>query len=574
MTTKTKKQTRRRAPKAATYREPEPWMFDAFGNNRTTAGVAVNEATALSLTAVFACVRAIAEDVAKVPLIVKRTDPATGRSIEARDHELYSLLRFQPNPDMTSLHFRRAVTAMSLLWGNGFAEIVRTAGGRPAELQPIHPSRVTPERGEDRRVRYRVINDQGEISYISAPNMLHIPGIGSGVVGFSMLKLGGEAMGAALAAERFAASFFGNGTRLAGILKHPNKLTPAAAKNLREAWDRLHSGAENAHKTAVLEEGMEWMKTSADPEEAQMLETRVMSIAEACRLFRVPPHKVFEMSRSTFGNIEHQAIEYVGDALYTWFVCWDQEIKRKLISPREPDLHAEHQFQGLLQGDMAARSTRQRELFNIGAITINEIRRENGLNPIGDEGDVHFINAAMVPAEIAMHGPPQPASGAAAPQTTQDPSSPDEPSQPSLDAMDRISAIIPVYADLLGKVFGQILAFEADRITSASKQRGFAAWASDFFAAEPDQVHIRIAPTIDAFAASAWAILSDKPLPDAAKQAILNETKAICGRHVAESVKNMREPSIVAEWATVRAKAQANTEIDNLAELITNLAGA
>jgi len=288
----------------------------------------------------------------------------------------------------------------------------------------------------------------------------------------------------------------------------------------------------------------------------------------------VPPHKVFEMSRSTFGNIEHQAIEYVGDALYTWFVCWDQEIKRKLISPREPDLHAEHQFQGLLQGDMAARSTRQRELFNIGAITINEIRRENGLNPIGDEGDVHFINAAMVPAEIAMHGPPQPASGAASPRPAPDPSSPDEPSQPSLDAMDRISAILPVYSDLLAGDFGRILAIETDRIGSASKRSGFADWAKNFYASHADHVHLRITNTVDAFTASAWAILSQKPITDTAKQAVFNETKAICERHVAESVKNMREPSIVAEWATVRAKTQASTEIDNLAELITNLAGA
>lgn len=570
------KSTRRASPvrrvKASNLRTPAEWLVEALTGGEAMTKVNVNERTALSASAVFACVRAIAEDVAKVGLVLKRINRETGVSVEAFDHPLYDQLRQTPNPDMTSLSYRRTVTASALLWGNGYAEIVRDGGGGVRQQLPIHPSRVTPEYDDLRRLQYRVINDDGKMVVIPQANMLHVRGFGHGVVGYSILKLGREAIGLMIAAERFAATFFGSGTRLSGVLTHPNHLGEDAARVLRESWEKMHSGADNQNKVAILEEGLEFKPMSVPPEEAQMLETRVMSVAEACRFFRVPPHKVFELTRATFSNIEHQSLEYVGDSLYTWFVEWEQEIKRKLIRTSEKDLYAEHKYQTLLMGDMAARSTRQREMFNVGAMSINEIRRENGMNPIGKEGDIRWVNGAMVPIEIAKNGPQK-----AQPTPAEQPERENAPPAPD-DSMERrvrkVAAIVPYYEDLLSASLSCVLSYEANHITAAAKRRGFAEWSQKFYADNSEHVRARIGGIIDAFCAAAWSILSDSPFADEHKAAACDATKAIAARHVERSIAEMREPSIVREWAAVRSPDEARSEASKLYEFIINLAGA
>lgn len=564
--TKKKNQPMRRRPRNSSLRTPAEWLVEALCGTKGVAGVEVNEKSALSLTAVFACVRAVAEDVAKVPLLLKRIE-TDGKKTEAVDHPLYDQLRQAPNSEMTSLTFRRTVTAAALLWGNGYAEIQRAGSGAVVAQWPIHPSRVAVMRSDAGVLYYEVRNDKGGVDLIPAHNMLHLPGIGAGVVGYSMLKLGKEAIGCAIAAERFAGTFFGNGTRLSGVLQHPGALGDGAAKALRTAWNEMHQGPENANKLAVLEEGMTFNANSVPPEEAQMLETRVLGVQEACRLFRVPPHKVFEMTASTFGNIEHQALEYVTDALYTWFALWDQEIKRKLISPREKDLFAEHSYKNLIQGDMAARSTRQRELFNIGAITVNEIRVENGLNPVGPDGDILWVNAAMVPAKIAKMGPqkaepPKPAPAAPAPPPTA-----------KANAAQKIASLVPRHADLLAEALGRVLTQESSRIGVALRQSRFAEWSNSFYAEHADHVRAKVGGVIEAFAEAAWGILSDESMLESAKQAVVDMTRAIAARHVAKSLVEMRNPPVVSEWPTTRARVQAAEEMGRVADLISNLAG-
>jgi len=568
--TKKKNTVTRRKPRNSTMRNPSEWLVEALCGTKGYAGVEVNEHSALSITAVFACVRAIAEDVAKVPLLLKRVE-AGDKKTDAVDHPLYNLLRQAPNNEMTSLTFRRTVTAAALLWGNGYAEIQRTGSGSVFSLSPIHPSRVKVVRDKAGVLGYEVRNDEGGFDDIPAYNMLHLPGLGAGVVGYSMLKLGKEAIGCAIAAERFAATFFGNGSRLSGVLQHPQTLGVVAAKTLRDSWTEMHSGTENSHKVAILEEGMTFNPNSVAPEEAQMLETRIMGVQEACRLFRVPPHKVFEMTRSTFGNIEHQSLEYVGDALYTWFALWDQEIKRKLISPREKDLYAEHSYQNLIRGDMASRSTRQRELFNIGAINQNEIRRENGLNPIGPDGDVYYVNASMVPIQFAKLGPQKPEP---APEPDTDPDEPpDDVIAAKTRATQKLAAITPRHCDLLTEAFSRVLTIETDRVRAATKKNGFKEWSDKFYAGHVDHVHAKIGGVIDAFADAAWAILSDETMPEATKQAVFGATRAIATRHIEKSQAEMREPATVNEWATTRAKSQAADEMTKMTDLLSTLAG-
>lgn len=660
---KTKKKSRavtvrRTRPRNSNLRNPAEWLVEALCGTKGYAGVDVNEKSALSVTAVFACVRAIAEDVAKVPLLLKRVKGDT--KTEAVDHPLYDQLRQAPNPEMTSLTFRRTVTASALLWGNGYAEIQRAGSGAVIAQWPIHPSRVRAARTDGGTLFYKVQNDSGQFDDIPAMNMLHLPGIGAGVVGYSMLQLGKEAIGCAIAAERFAATFFGNGLRMSGVLEYPGKnLSDPAFKRIRDQWNAVHQGSDNAHKMAILEDGLKFHEMSTAPNDAQMLETRVLSVQEACRLFRIPPHKVFEMSRSTFGNIEHQSLEYVGDALYTWFALWDQEIKRKLILPREKDLFAEHAYQKLIQGDMAARSTRQRELFNVGGLNENEIRRENGLNPVGPSGDVYYVNGAMVPVESAIltgerkaedqrlqtlktqadaygiavragvitpnvddekffrtqlglpsvnkavkqswkktDGVRQPITlqsedggggafgrgGGGAPADDDTEGTEGNPPGKSQNrrrvraaravlATQKLTALAPRHRDLLEDSLGRILTQETRRVQDAVKNARFREWAEKFYADHAAHVHAKIGGVIDAFTEAAWAILTDKPMAEAEKQAIFGATKEIAQRHVERSLAEMRNPPAVSEWATTRAKAQAAVEMDVMTDLIRNLAG-
>jgi HK97 family phage portal protein len=357
------------------------WM-DTAGN---AAGVAVTETAALSCSAVFAAVRAISEDIAKLPLIVYRR---IGRNKErAEDHPVYRLLHDEPNEEMTAFAFRQAMTAAALLWGRGIAEIERNGRGEPVALWPIHPDRVRLDR-EPGSQRLHVVVD----SRVKLPmrDVLYLPGFSlDGVIGEMVSRIGRQSIGLTLAVEKFGASFFANGARPGGFLKHPAKLSDKARQNLQESWNADNAGPAKAHKLQILEEGMEYTQASTPPEEAQFLESRQFGIEEVARWFRIPPHKVQQLLRATFSNIEHQSIEYVTDTLMPWFVRWEQELDRKVL---EPGLHAEHLADALLRGDTLSRSQALAQQFNNGALTINEWRAIENRNPLPDDlGDAHYV---------------------------------------------------------------------------------------------------------------------------------------------------------------------------------------
>jgi HK97 family phage portal protein len=377
--------------------ESAKW-WPAWGISRkTAAGTNVGPSSALGLPAYYACVRVLAEDAAKLPLKIYREQPDGSKMIET-EHPASRILRRVPNRDQTPFTVRETLTAWAAGWGNGYAEIVRDNTGKLQELALIHPSRVTIKR-IDGQVVYVVRSDIAGMEAIGLlPNeVFHIHGLGDGLSGFSVARIGAESIGAAMAAETFVSTFYGNNTAIGGTLKHPGKLTDVARANLRESWQQMHGGPDNAHKVAILEEGVEYAATSVSPRDAQFIEGRQFDVETVCRWFRMPPHKVQHLLRATFTNIESQGIEYVTDTLIPWLTRWEQEINRKLIGEDET-LYAKHEVNGLMRGDAQARGQFYSQLFQIGVLTVNEIRRLEDIEPSKDPAaDKHFVQGALVP---------------------------------------------------------------------------------------------------------------------------------------------------------------------------------
>ncbi len=378
---------------------PEPerksmWIPpDLYDYVPASSGVSVTPETAVTCTAVWACVRVLSETVASLPLHVYRR-MAKGKE-RAPEHTLYGILHDAPNPDMSSFTFREALMANALLWGNAYARIER-ARGKVTALVPLMPDRVQPERDQAGKLRYRL--DGGD-TFLSPANVLHVPGLGfDGAAGYPPIRAARQAVGLALAAQEFGARFFGNGSRPGGVIESPKQLDDTAVERLRAAWQALHGGPANAHKVAVLEDGVTFKPIAVNPDEAQFLETRQFQVAEVCRVFRVPPHLIADLSRSTYSNIEHQSLEFVVHSVRPWLVRWEAELNRKLFAGTE--YFAEFLVDGLLRGDVRARYQAYAIGRQNGWLSANDIREMENLNPI-EGGDEYLTPANLQQMPVA-----------------------------------------------------------------------------------------------------------------------------------------------------------------------------
>jgi len=367
------------------------------------AGVNVTPKKALSLSVYYACIRNISEDIAKVPFLTYERQP-NGDKSRAFDNPVYDILQGSANPDQDSMSVRELLTQWAVGWGNGLAEIQWSQSGQPAALWPIHPSRVRPQRDKSGLLVYEISNDNQQPTYIYPENMLHIKGLGGdGYWGYSVLKFAAESIGLGIAAQQFGSAFFGNGASVSGTLEHPGKLSDEAYKHLRESWSEKHAGVHNAHKPAILEEGMKWNTISVPPNEAQFLETRQFNVEDVCRWFRMPLHKVQHHIRAQgWSTLDAQNTDYVTDCLMTWMTRWESEVARKLF-PGDRRHFSEHLIAGLLRGDMKSRAAFYRVMWGIGTMSINEIRRAENQNSV-DGGDQYFVPMNMTTLDRAANG--------------------------------------------------------------------------------------------------------------------------------------------------------------------------
>ncbi len=365
-----------------------------LGAINTSSGVSVTPTTSMRASAVYACVRVIAETIASLPLQVYLGNEQ-GKTV-AYGRQEYKVLHDAPSPIMTSYTFFQTQMANVLLSGNAYAEIEWANNGQVRALWPIAPSRVTPKVSADGVKTYRVRLNNGEV-IIKDEDMLHIPGLGfDGISGFSPIAMMRQSVGLALATEEFGARLFNNGLKPSGVLSHPKNLSDPALQRLKQSLAEQHSGLNNAHKTLILEEDMKYTQTSISPDDAQFLETRKFQVREIARIFRVPPHLIADLEQATFSNIEQQSLEFVTYTLRPWLVAWEQEINRKIFA-RNSSYFAEFNVDALLRGDLKSRYDAYAVGRNWGWLTVNDILRKENMNTV-DDGDERLRPLNMTPA--------------------------------------------------------------------------------------------------------------------------------------------------------------------------------
>ena len=370
----------------------------------TTSGKPVNERTAMQTTAVYACVRILAEAIASLPLHVYEYQNDGGKKL-VHNHPLYYLLHDEPNPEMTSFVFRETLMSHLLIWGNAYAQIIRDGAGRVLGLYPLLPDKMEVQRDDRGNIYYvysrnsdenPMFKEYGNIK-LKAEDVLHIPGLGfDGLIGYSPIAMAKNAVGMTLACEEYGASFFANGANPGGVLEHPGVLKDPS--KVRESWNSVYRGVNNAHKIAVLEEGMKYQQIGIPPEEAQFLETRKFQINEIARLYRIPQHMVGDLDKSSFSNIEQQSLEFVKYTLDPWVIRWEQSLQRSLLLPGEKGKYfIKLNVDGLLRGDYQSRMNGYAVGRQNGWFSANDIREMENMNPIPDEegGNLYLVNGAM-----------------------------------------------------------------------------------------------------------------------------------------------------------------------------------
>ena len=367
-----------------------------IGNSNS--GVRVDETTAMQTSAVYACVKILAESVASLPLHLFKKGK-DGKNEYAEQHPLFSCLYDEPNDEMTSFEFREIMMTSVLLWGNAYARIIRKQG-HVTELWYLKPQYMTVERDtQTGKIKYTYSDDITNKTYVYKPNQIfHLKGLSiDGVKGLSPIAQAREAVGLSLATEEYGAKFFGNGARPGGVLEHPGTLKDP--EKLRQSWNQVYQGTRNSHKVAVLEEGMKYHSIGIAPEDAQFLETRKYQVNEICRIFRVPPHLVGDLERATFSNIEHQSIEFVQHTIRPWLVRWEQATAKSLLSDEEKTLYfARFNVDGFLRGDYKSRMEGYAIGRQNGWLSTNDIRRleELPLVPESLGGDDYLVNGNMI----------------------------------------------------------------------------------------------------------------------------------------------------------------------------------
>ena len=375
----------------------------SFFMGSSASGKRVNERTAMQMTAVYSCVRILSEAVAGLPFHLYRYKE-DGSKEKAIDHPLYFLLHDEPNPEMTSFIFRETLMTHLLLWGNAYAQIIRNGRGEVMALYPLMPDRMTVDRDDKGRLYYEYLVSSDDAHTLkegtvrlSPSEVLHIPGLGfDGLVGYSPIAMAKNAIGMAIACEEYGAKFFANGAQPSGVLEHPGILKDPS--KVRESWTQTFGGSHNANKVAVLEEGMKYTPISISPEQAQFLETRKFQIDEIARIFRIPPHMVGDLDKSSFSNIEQQSLEFVKYTLDPWVSRWEQSISRSLLAAEEKKQYfARLNVEGLLRGDYQSRMEGYAVGRQNGWMSANDIRELENLDriPAEEGGDLYLINGNM-----------------------------------------------------------------------------------------------------------------------------------------------------------------------------------
>lgn len=454
MPTKTKKPAKRIKKLAPATELAEPSEV-RFIHIPRVAGIRVDHDTALQFSAVYACVRLISQTIASMAWHALRRRPGGNGNDLMPDHVVDWILHRQANPEISAFTFRETMLAWALTWGNGYAEIERDGAGRPAWLWLLSPDRVTVSRDDSGRLVYEVYNYGQESTVLFAENVFHLKGLGyDGLTGYSVISMAAKSIGMGMATEEFGSAFFGNGSRPGGVLQYPGRLKKEARLNLRESWERLHGGPANSGRVAILEEGVTWQTIGIPPEDAQFLESRQFQVTEIARWFGVPPHMIADLTKSSYSNIEQQAIEVVNYCFGPWVKRLETEADIKLFGRTNRGvMFTKLNMDSLLRGDTAARTQHYKDLFDRGVYSVNDILELEDRNPIGPDGDKRFVPINFTTLEKAGEEPlaPKPLPFGES-DAEPDEEKPDDDAQEE-DGLSKIKAALsPVFQEALGRI--------------------------------------------------------------------------------------------------------------------------
>ncbi|HOO50640.1 MAG TPA: phage portal protein [Alphaproteobacteria bacterium] len=379
--------------------DPKAWdrSLWSFAGSQSLSGETVNEYTAFTYSAVWNAIYQISSTIGSLPLhLMQRTGRNKRYAIE---QSLYRVLHTQWNPYMTAKTGRETMAAHILSWGNGYAEKVKNGYGDIIELWPIAPDRVTPEM-QDGEIVY-IIMVGNEKKTFNRDKILHIPGFGfDGLVGYSPIAMARKNIGWGMAMETFSSNYFGQGTHPGVVVSHPGKLDPDAFKNLKQSLTDNYSGLGQSHKLMLLEDAMKLEKLGFSPEDSQFLESKQHHISDIARWFNMPPHKLKDMTKSSFNNIEAENASYVIDTILPWIVHIEQNYAIQLLTLQEykQGFYFKHILEGLLRANSKDRAEFYKYMIGNGIMTPNEVREKEDMNPSGDpNADELWMPTGLIP---------------------------------------------------------------------------------------------------------------------------------------------------------------------------------
>lgn len=378
---------------------PGNWLLDLWGG-KSDSGINVTPETSLQVATWWQCISLLSDDFAKLPVDVFKND-RDGNREKDRKHPSYYLLRRKVNPRMTAGLFKKLLLAHVFQYGNGYAYIARDAGARPESILLLDPTQTTPMSVDGELFYVTYIG--GQRKSIPQMDVIHLRGLGfDGLEGYSVLEFARNSIGLSLAAEKYGNKHFANGTRTSGVLQYPGRLKPETAKKLAADFQKKQSGLDNAGKVILLEENAKFIALSQTPNEAQMIELREFQRKEIASWFKIPPSKLGDPDSVSYNSLEQWNRAYLESALDPWLCAFEEECFDKLLTEHQKrrDTHFIEINRGaILRTDLSSRYDGYAKARQWGWFSVNDIRRMENEQPIGEEGDTYLVPANMMDAK-------------------------------------------------------------------------------------------------------------------------------------------------------------------------------
>jgi HK97 family phage portal protein len=383
-------------------------LADLFVGPTTASGERVTPITAMGLPGVYRAMSLVSGSIAALPLHAYRTDDATDSRVKMRPQPR---IITQPHPDLTLFEWTEIALLHLLGHGNAFLRKLTNQAGTVSELWPIDPGLVRVGRAKDGTKVYGITSDHlgnydpadpeaRELFPLTDAEILHVPGPGyDGILGLSPIQVNRQSLGLAMGSEKAAASFYGSGSMISGVLSTESRITQEQAEALKSRWRTAHAGTANAHDVAVLGMGTKFQPISIAPADAQFIENRRFSVGEIARIFGVPPHLLMDATGSTSwgSGLEQQGIAFVVYTLNPWITRLEQRLSRLLPSPQ----YVKFTTAGLMRGDSQQRAAFYRAMWELGVLSTNDIRRLEDMAPVPD-GDGRFRPLNMGPLDSTL----------------------------------------------------------------------------------------------------------------------------------------------------------------------------